>query len=51
MGKPNFVKDFKKPDLSKADEFQPTKEEALGRIALHLAETREEKIRKRVGRR
>ena len=31
-------------ELSKTDEFQPTKEEALGKIALQLAETKDNKI-------
>jgi len=31
-------------EMSNADEFQPTKEEALGKIALQLAETKENKI-------
>lgn len=42
--KPTILKEWKEPDLSKADEFQPTREEALGKIALQLAETKEEKI-------
>lgn len=31
-------------EMSKMDEFQPTKEEALGKIALQLAETKDNKI-------
>jgi hypothetical protein len=31
-------------EMSKTDEFQPTKEEALGKIALQLAETKDNKI-------
>jgi hypothetical protein len=40
----NPPSDFSKPKLSETDEFQPTKEEALGKIALHLAETKDNKI-------
>jgi hypothetical protein len=40
----NPPSDFDKPRLSETDEFQPTKEEALGKIALQLAETKDNKI-------